>query len=77
MASLTKFQEEVRITYGQFRMNGVVVREAKRAVCQMFAISGQELESIIESREAWNNPSNHSKNYNRVSKILFKEVCNE
>ena len=74
--SLNAFKQDVQLKLGQFRANGLVEREAKRLTCQIFAISIRELDTIIESREAWNNPSNHSKNYNRVSKILFKEELN-
>ena len=69
--SLHAFKQDVHLTMGQFRANGLVDREAKRLTCQIFAISVSELNSILESHQEWTNKSNHSKKYNEVSKTLF------
>ena len=69
--SLNAFKQDVTLTLGQFRANGLVEREAKRLTCQIFALSVSELNSILESHKEWNNKSNHSKKYREVEKSLF------
>jgi len=61
MATVSMFQNDVNRAYEQILPNCSCDREAKRIVSGLFGLTIKELESIIDSRNAWLESSNRPK----------------